>query len=81
MADHALAGVERRRQRQRDRKRRERQRHRAGLEPYRLALRTDDVVEALIASEVLTEAKALRRDLVEAALAAVIHQWAARWRK
>lgn len=65
----------------RERKRLERARRRAGEDAYRLALRTSDVVEALLASGVLSEGEALRRQSVEAALAEVLHQWAGRWRR
>jgi hypothetical protein len=65
----------------RDRKRIERARREAGEDPYRLSLRTPDVIEALLASGVLSEGEALRRQCVEAALAAVLHEWAGRWRR
>jgi hypothetical protein len=63
------------------RKRTERARRKAGEDVYRLPLRTSAVVEALISSGVLSEGEALRRRSVEAALTAVLHQWAARWRR
>ena len=64
-----------------ERKRRERERRKAGEDVYRLSLCTSDVVEALIASGALSEGEALRRKSVKAALAAVLHQWATRWRR
>jgi len=63
------------------RQRRARAHRRAGEVPYRLWLPQWDIVEALLRSGRLTEAEALRRPLVEQALASVLAEWAARWRK
>ena len=70
-----------RREAERDRKRAERARRRAGEVPYRLILPRDQVVTALLVSGLLSELEALRRPLVERALARVLVEWARRWRK
>jgi hypothetical protein len=56
-----------------------RARVRNGRAIFKLDLFHDRVVEALIVSRRLTEDAALRRELVERELAAVIEQWAERW--
>jgi hypothetical protein len=62
------------------RKRAERARRKAGEAAYRIIVPEYDVVAALLASGRLTEAEALRRALVERELAAVLTEWAARWK-
>jgi hypothetical protein len=57
-----------------------RARQRAGLRSYRFDL-PDTVVEALLISERLGEQEALRRGLVNRALAEVLVDWAKRWVK
>jgi hypothetical protein len=64
-----------------ERQRRSRGHRRAGEALYRVWASEWDVVEALVSSGRLTEAEALQRPLVERALAAVLIEWAARWRK
>jgi hypothetical protein len=61
------------------RQKRARARRKAGLVSYRLDLSENDVAWALIASGRLTEETALNRAAVEAELATVITDWAARW--
>jgi hypothetical protein len=63
------------------RQRRCRARQRAGVVPYVVEVPQATVVEALIASGRLSEGEALHRVSVEHALAAVLIDWAARWRK
>jgi hypothetical protein len=62
------------------RKRAERARRKAGEVAYRLTVIEYDVVGALIASGRLSEDEALHRALVERALAAVVIEWARRWK-
>jgi hypothetical protein len=62
------------------RKRAERARRKAGEVAYRVTLPEYAVVNALLVSGRLSEAEALRRALVERELAAVLAEWAARWK-
>jgi hypothetical protein len=57
-----------------------RERARDGKAIFRLEADHDLVVLALIESRRLTEAEALERPKVEAALARVLEEWAARWK-
>jgi hypothetical protein len=45
-----------------------------------IVIEENPVIEALLQSGRLTEAEALRRSLVEAALGKLIAEWACRWR-
>jgi hypothetical protein len=56
-----------------------RARVREGRAIFKLDLAHDRVVEALIVSRRLSEDAALRRELVERELAAVVEQWVERW--
>jgi len=58
-----------------------RARVRDGRACYRLDVDRDRAIEALIVSGRLSEDGALRRELVERELAAVVEQWAERWLK
>jgi hypothetical protein len=58
-----------------------RQRQRNGRAVFRLEANHDLLVLALLESRRLTEGEALERERVEAALAAVLEQWARRWKK
>lgn len=62
------------------RQRRARARRKAGLVPISLEIEENAIAEALIASGRLTEAESARRELVGRELAAVVADWAARWR-
>jgi len=64
----------------RERSRRARQRQREGLAVFPLEARRDDVLLALIESRKLTEAEALDRHRVNAALSRMLGEWAAHWR-
>jgi hypothetical protein len=64
-----------------DRQRRYRQRQQRGSVVYRLDVDRDVVLGGLLESGRLTEGEALRRQLVERALAEVLEEWAARWLK
>jgi hypothetical protein len=56
-----------------------RERQRDGRGVFRLELHHDQIVEALLVSRRLSEDAALRREMVERALANVITEWAHRW--
>lgn len=62
------------------RARRSRWRRRNGLVPYRIDADEHALAEALILSGRLTEAEALRPDLVRRELSALIADFIARWR-
>jgi hypothetical protein len=64
----------------RERSRRARARTRAGLVVFALEANEDAVVAALIESGKLSEAEALDRRKVNAALARMLGEWAAHWR-
>ena len=64
----------------RERTRRSRQRKRRGVISVRLDVPEVETIEALIASERLTEQQALDRHLVERELAIVLADWAKRWK-
>jgi hypothetical protein len=60
-----------------ERQRRSRARLKHGKRTYRLDLLEHAVANRLIEEKRLTEAEALQQDLVEHALAVVVHEWAA----
>lgn len=62
------------------RKRAERARRKAGEVAYRVTVPEYAVLNALLASGRLSECEALRRRSVERELAAVLAEWAARWK-
>jgi hypothetical protein len=66
---------------ERDRQRRYRARRKAGKVCFSIAAPENQLIEALLRTSRLTEEEALDHARVEAALADVLVDWAARWTK
>jgi hypothetical protein len=60
-------------------RRRQRARVREGRAIFKLELPHDRVIEALIVAKRLSEDAALRRELVDRELTAVVEEWITRW--